>query len=200
MGKGRISKEEYEYRLAETAKLLVRRRGYLDVERELARRFGVDMRTTRKWIRAVKERWKAEASEEDVEASRADLVAQLDAVITAAWNHVEVVKDKDGNPLLDQNQTLTDGSPNPGYLKPIVRPAARVQHVLHAVSQLRALKGADKPVTKHVQLDADLNVMPDIGVLPDKVADGLRKALSDMAPDGDIRKLAGEWFTDNKDT
>lgn len=193
-GKGRVSPEEYDYRLSETAKLLVRRRGYLDVERELAKKFNVDMRTCRKWIRAVKERWRQDASTEDADESRADLIAQLDAVLTQAWNHAEPIKNGAGEIVLDEAEFLPDGQRNPGYKKPLMRPAARIQHILHAVSQLRALKGADKPVKQHLELSGDINAMPDVSVLPDAVAEALRKALTEGAPGGSLHALAGEWF------
>src|SRR4051812_18780849 len=119
MSKGRVSTEELISRLQETARLLVRRRSYSEVESELARKFGVDDRTARKWIKKVKDAWRAQASTESADESRDDLVAQLDAVLAASWNHTVIVKDSSGNPILDQNPTLADGRPNPGYLKPL---------------------------------------------------------------------------------
>jgi hypothetical protein len=195
MGKpGRVSKEELELRLAETARLLVRKRSYMDVERELAARFGVDMRTARKWIRTVKRAWTEAADVESAEDARADLIAQLDAVLTEAWNHKEIVRDKEGNPVLDQNATLTDGRPNPGYQKPLVMSKPKIQNILHAVSQLRALRGADRPIKHSVKLDADINAMPDIEAIPDAVQSELRKELEKLTNNGDLRSLAGEWF------
>lgn len=195
MGKGKVSDEEMALRLAETARLLVRLRSYVAVEAELARRFGTNERTSRKWIKKVKDAWRANADTETSEEARGDLIAQLDAVLVAAWNHTVVIKDGAGNPVLDQAPTLANGQPNPGYMKPLVKTEAKVQQILHAISQLRALRGADKPARAHVTLDGDINVMPDIGVLPISVAASLRAELERIAPDGDLRQLAGQWFS-----
>ena len=194
MPKGRISLEEMELRLAETSRLLVRRRSYVDVERDLARMYGVNARTARKWIRKVKERWKAEADVEGADDARVDLVQQLDAVLAAAWTNMVIVKNKEGDPILDENPTLPNGAPNPGYKKPLVRNEPKVQHILHAVSQLRAIKGVDRPAKSHVTIDGDLNVMPDISALPEAVAEQLRKELEKLSPDGKLTTLAGEWM------
>lgn len=194
MGKGRVSAEEMELRLAETARLLVRRRSYVDVERDLANRFGVDARTARKWIRKVKDRWRAEADVEGQDDARVDLVQQLDAVLAAAWTNMVIVKDKEGNPILDENPVLANGAPNPGYKKPLVRNEPKVQHILHAVSQLRAIKGVDRPAKAHVTLDGDINVMPDVAALPEEVAKQLRAELEKLSPDGKLSTLAGEWM------
>lgn len=193
-GKGRVAPEVMEERLAETARLLVRRRSMFEVERELARKYSVHTRTTRKWIRRVREQWRAEADVETAVDARADLIQQLDAVLGIAWNNVEIVCDDNGNAVLDGAEFLPDGKRNPGFGKPLVRNAPKVQHVLHAVSQLRALRGADKPEHKIVTLDGDLNVMPDVGALPDAVAEKLRKELEALTPGGDLRQIAGEWF------
>jgi hypothetical protein len=188
MPKGKVSAEELELRLSETARLLIRRRSYTEVERELSNRYSVDARTTRRWIRKVKDRWRAEADVEGAGDARADLVQQLDAVLASAWSHMVIVKDADGNPVVDQNPS------SPGFGKPLVRNEPKTQQILHAISQLRALKGADRPIQAKITLDGDINLMPDVSVLPDEVAAQLRKALEAVAPDGDLRKLAGEWM------
>jgi hypothetical protein len=193
MAKGRVSEEELQNRLSETARLLIRRRSYLDVERGLAQAFKVDKRTARKWIAKVKAQWRADAAVETADESRDDLIQQLDAVIALAYSNTVVIKDSKGDPVLDQAQLLPNGQPNPGYMKPLVKADPKIQHILHAVSQLRALKGADRPAKHHVTLDGDINVMPDVEALPDTIAAELRRHLEEISG-GDIRKLAGEWF------
>lgn len=186
----KASKDQVDERLRDTERLLIRRRSYSDVERELANKHGVTKRTARKWIQQVRARWREESDAEDAPEARAALVEQLNAVISDAWNHREVVKDGDGKVVLDQNPA------SPGYGKPILKPSPRHQQILHAVSQLRALQGADKPAKAVVTLD--LPPLPDVGALPDSVQDSLRKALEAVAPNGDVRQLAGEWIREEK--
>lgn len=185
---GKASKDQLDERLRDTERLLVRRRSYSDVERELSGTHKVSKRTARKWITAVRARWRAEADTETADDSRAALIAQLDAVIASAWSHAEVVKNDDGTVVVDMDPSSR------GYGKPVLKPAPKHQQVLHAVTQLRALLGADKPNRTIVTLDGDLNMLPDLPVLPETVEKQLRSALQAIAPGGDLRQLAGEWF------
>lgn len=186
---GRVSKQEHEERLAETEQALVRLRSSYRVEQHLAKKFGVDERTARKWMAAVRKRWREAAVEVDRQAHRDELAATLNEVIFQAMNKSFIVKNEDGTVVLDANPN------SPTFGKPVVKANPDLQRVLHAVSQLRSMFGTDSPTVTKVQVSPDLESMPDVSKMGPEGAKAMEAWLKTIAPSGDIAALAGEWFT-----
>ncbi len=180
----RVSKEEYEERLAETEQAMIRLRSAYRVEATLARKYNVDQRTVRKWMKAVRDRWKANASEVDVDERREDVAAMVNDVIFQAMNRSFIVKNPDGTVVLD-----------PATGKPVVKANPDLQKVLHAISHLRAIYGVDATSTIKVKVSPDVTKLPDFTKLPPEALPHMEELLKSIAPDGDLGKLAGEWFT-----
>lgn len=186
--KGRVSQEEYEEQLAETETAIVRLRSAYRVEQHLAKKFNKDPRTCRKWMQVVRQRWRESAVEVDKEAHRNDIAATLNEVIFQAMNKSYIVKNDDGTVVVDQNPN------SPGFGKPIVKSNPDLQRVLHGVVQLRALFGTDESTSIAVRVSKDVDAMPDLSKLSPEGVKHLEGFLKTVAPDGDIAKLAGEWF------
>lgn len=185
----RVAQEQYEEQLAETEAAMVRLRSSYRVETTLAKKFSVHPRTVRKWMAAVRKRWKASASEIDRESHRNDLAATLNEVIFQAMNKSFIVKNDDGTVVVDTNPA------SPTYGKPIVKANPDLQRVLHGVMQLRSLYGVDAPAKAIVaHLSPDIDRMPDLTNLPEAGRAGLEAMLKSVAPNGDLTQLAGDWF------
>ena len=180
----RVSKEEYEERLADTEQTMIRLRSAYRVETTLSRKHNVDQRTVRKWMKAVRDRWKANAAEVDKDERREDLAAIVNDVIFQAMNRSFIVKQPDGTVVLD---------PQTG--KPVVKANPDLQKVLNAISHLRAIYGVDAASTVKVKVSPDVTHLPDFNKLPPEAIAPMEALLKSVAPDGDISKLAGEWFT-----
>lgn len=185
---GRVSQEIYEEQLAETEQAIVRLRSAYRVEQYLAKKFKVNPRTARRWIEAVRKRWRACAVEVDKDAHRDDIAATLNEVIFQAMNKSFIVKNDDGTVVVDTNPN------SPGFGKPIVKQNPDLQRVLHGIVQLRALYGVDAPSSVNVRVSKDIDAMPDLTKLPADGVTKLEEFLKTVSPDGDISKLAGEWF------
>jgi hypothetical protein len=195
----KVSRLVYEERLAACEQAMIRLRSAHRVEQEMKAKFGVDDRTARKWMRAIKKKWKEEAEAEgyDRTTMRVEMDRTLNEVLAAAMNRTIIVKDKDGNPMLDQNPN------SPTYGKPLVKANPDLQRVLHACIQLRALHSLDQPTRAHVTVAPDITASLDIEKLikdkPD-AQEHLKKLLESVSPDGTLGALAGEWFrTDSPD-
>lgn len=187
MRKGPLKREEQDRRHLDAEKLLIRR-GYVGAVAELCKIYPIEERTAKRYLAKVREKWRETSSIATVEDMRDEVRAQIEAVAAAAWNKTAIVKNKDGTVVVDQDPNSAT------FGKPMVKAEADTKTVLRTISHRRALDGLDKPVMQHVKLDSDVTAMPDIAALPDAVADKLRKELTALAPDGDLRKLAGEWF------
>lgn len=185
---GRVTQEVYEEQLAETEQAITRLRSGYRVEQHLARKFKVNPRTARKWMQVVRQRWRDAAVEVDKEAHRNDIAAILNDVIFQAANKSLIVKNDDGTVVVDTNPN------SPGFGKPIVKSNPDLQRVLHAVIQLRSLYGTDATTTVAVRVSKDLDAMPDLSKLSPEGVQHLEGLMKTIAPDGDISKLAGEWF------
>ncbi len=147
---GRITKLEYESRIADTEEHIVRLRSSPRIIRVMAAKYRVDPKSVANWIREVYDRWAAEATEVNREARRNEMRATLNTVVSMALNKSTVLKDINGNPMID---AVTQ--------KPITRALPDIKSVLDATKQLRALDGLDAPVRVDARLDGDSSLKLD---------------------------------------
>lgn len=187
----RTTQEIYAQRLAETEQTMIRLRSSYRVEKHLAEKFGVLPRQVRRWMHQIRVKWKAEATTEDQdrEALRAEMHQTLNDILAQAMQRTVIVKDADGNPLLDQ-----------ATKRPIVKSNPDLQRALHACIQLRNLHALDEPAKSHVKvtMSTDLNALPNYDALKPEHVEKLREIVTAIAPNGDLKDLAGEWFREDK--
>lgn len=99
----RTDDDEIARRLDETETLMARRLSTSRVSQLVAAKYGVTERQARKYIRKIRDRWAAESSSQDRSAKRDQLRATAEAIVSAALNKSEVVRDAAGNPVLDSS-------------------------------------------------------------------------------------------------
>lgn len=178
----RTSLHQIAERLAFTSQAMTRLRATHLVLREVSQHFGVNERTVVGWMRKVREQRRAEASDVDREVARDQLRADYNAVVSMALNRTEVVKDKDGGPMLDSSG------------RPMVRAKPDLGHALQALRELANLDGLPEPVKHEHKVEAKVDAAPDLGGLTsEQLAAGMAFVTS-LAPDGDMAKLLGEHF------
>lgn len=115
--------------------LLVRRVRTCDIERAMGSQFRLEPRSVRKYISRVHDRWRAEAEASPRSQRRNHLRQNLEDLYQRSINAREVVRDKDGNPVLDaSNRPVT-------YPRPDVRAAVGVS------DKLAKLDGLYEPLT-----------------------------------------------------
>lgn len=192
----RASQEVFAARLAETEQTMIRLRSSYRVEQALSQKYNVQRRQVRRWMQQVRKKWKEEASgeEQDRTTLRADMDKTLNEIIAQAFTRTVVVKDADGNPMLDPNPNSNT------YGKPIIKANPDLQRALHALIQLRALHALDQPAQIHHKVDvsADLKKLPTVAALTDSAREKLRDLLKEVSPGGDLMALAGDWFDDKR--
>lgn len=138
--RGRVTKLEFEERLADTEQYLLRFRSRTRVMSFLGKKWDVTPSTVSHWITKVHERWRANAKATNRDEKRDEAEATLNEVIFLAMNRtrsVTVMED-----IVDPETGQVTGS----RAKTVQRPDPDNQRVLHAVAQLRALNGLDAPV------------------------------------------------------
>jgi hypothetical protein len=185
----RISQEEMAERLADTAELMVRLRSSYQVERHLARKYGVNPRTCRDWMAKVRAARRAEASSVDVDNLRDDMRESLNTVAALALGRNAVVKNDDGTVVMTE-VTRPDGSIE---RRPTYRANPDLQRALHALRELMHLDGLPKVVKHELKVDAEVTAMPDLKKLGPSAAKAMGEFLKELAG-GDLSKLAGDWF------
>lgn len=196
-----MSQDEHDKRVAETQQLLLTVRRDAHVQRQLADRWDITHRQARNWIRKAYAKWAADAKEhgdpiEVREARRNKARETYETVIAIAFNRTEVVKNDDGEVVLDEREMLPDGRKNPRYKLPIERPKPDLVRVVTALLGMRHLDGLNEPTKLEVDITGTLEErLPDLDSLPQGVRDHLVAGLEKLAPNGDLRKLAGELFS-----
>ena len=188
----RVPQEVWEERLAYCAEMMSRLRSTTAVVHACKAKYGVDKRTVIRWVAKVRGQRRAEASMVDVDARRDDIRTSFDAIYAIAMGRTTVVKDADGNPVME-TVTRADGST---ITKPSAKPNPDLQRALHALREIVHLDNLAKPAElKHVvKLDADVAVMPDLAAMGPAAAEALRAFLQTISPGSDVSAIAGADF------
>lgn len=146
----RLSNGERERRIRDTENHLIRLGRTRAVEEALSKRYGVARRTVRKWIQWVRAEWAEQAKEEEKalgmtirEARRLQHRQMLQDLWAQAASRTEVVRDKEGNVVMEERD---------GDTRPAVRPNPNYHAMLQASKQLRYLDALDQPAVKHVHM------------------------------------------------
>lgn len=87
--------------LADTERALVELVTPSRVIEALTRKYDVDTRTANQWVATVRRRWERLREGVPIEERRSQLVAMVENVYASAVNHSEIVRDSDGEPMLD---------------------------------------------------------------------------------------------------
>lgn len=201
----RASVEDYAARLAETEQAMIRLRSSFRVEQALCSKYGVSPRNVRRWMHQVRKKWKVEAAGEELDRTnqRQDMHSTLNEILFQALNRTQVVKDANGDPILDPASIVRDVAGNPvldanGRMsgRPMVKANPDLQRALHACIQIRGLHALDEPTKNKVEIDLskDLKQLPDLGALKPDSVEMLRALIKSVAPDGDLKQLAGDWY------
>lgn len=178
---------------------MVKLRSEYRIHQYIMAKWKVSKRTVERWEKEVRAQWAAAAEAEPDpqkrrERRRNQMRADLDTAMAEAMNRTMIVKDSDGNPMLDPREMLPTGEKNPNYQRPITRPHPDIQRFLHACNQLRHLDGLDEPAKAQLHVTGLGDSLPDLDSLPEVARKHLVAGLHAMAPDGDLRKLAGDLF------
>lgn len=152
----RISAVEMRQRLRDTERHLVRLGTTGAVEEALSKKYGVNERTVRAWIKKVREQWEAEALAEEQELGiplrevrRQHIRQMLLDIHAQAQSRSRVVKDAKGDPVIVED-------PNTGEKRPLTRNDPNTSASLQVIKQLRFLDALDQPRVKHVHLSGAL--------------------------------------------
>lgn len=193
---------EWDARLAEVEQMMLTVRRPTVVQRQLAEKYGVTTRTVRKWIAKVDAKWAEHAAQfacpDDVREARRNKARETyELVISLALARTEVVKNEDGSVAFDDREYLTDGSKNQNYKRPITRAKPDLVRAVTAMLGIRHLDGLDAPKKTELAITGIGDRLPDLDSLPQSVRDHLVAGLEQLAPNGDLRKLAGDLFTSN---
>lgn len=184
--------------IAETEDAMLKLRSPHRVHEYIGRKWKIEKRQVQRYMEKVRAKWREQAARTptpELREQRRDYMrATLDHMIHDSLMRTEVVKDADGNPLLDDREFLADGSRNPNYKRPVTRPAPDRRAALYALRLLKDLDGLDEPVKSQVEVLGLADKLPDLDSIPNGPREHLVAALEAMAPDGDLRKLAGELF------
>lgn len=193
--------EEMERRLAYCEEVMLIGGPQYRQEQLIAQRFGVSPRQARNYQVKVRERWRArrESIPEDVRQERRQRSRErLELILATAMNRTEVVKNADGEVVLDDREHLPDGSRNPNFRKPFTRPAPYLAAAIRADKALRELDGLNEPFKVQHEHTGLVERLPDLASVPATARRHLEAAVEAMAPDGDLRKLAADLFVVEK--
>lgn len=106
-GDKRASIDELATRLREVEEAMARRVPRTQMEAAFAKRWGCSERTVRRYTQLVREKWRKEAEGEDRVARRDAMRASLNGIFNKAVMRVTVVRDANGQPIVDP----TTGNP-----------------------------------------------------------------------------------------
>ncbi len=191
----RIPPETLQLQLAETEEAMVTLRSSFRVETHLAKKWDVTPRQVRRWMAAVRKRWRDNATLDGRELKRDDMRETLAAILRTAMLRTETVKGDDGLTIYAQHPDGTRRLNANGFPIPMTRPKPDLQRALHACAQLRHLDALDEPYRAKLIIDAELDAMPDLKAMDAEGFEHLRELLTSVSPDKDLRKLAGGLFT-----
>lgn len=186
--------EELANRLAFTAEMMVRLRSAYRVQLEVSKHFGVTTRAVRGWMKRVRE---LRRDEDDVTTrimKRNDMRASFDMAASLAISRTQVVKDKDGNPVMEE---VWDPRANQVVRRVAMRPNPDLQKFLHACRELVHLDGlAETAPTQPIKVEVEQAKIPDLAKLPPAVAAKAAEAMRGyvQALGGTVDAVAGEWF------
>lgn len=133
-----------EAKLRDTERHLVSLGHRASVVEVLSKKYSVTSYTVESWINKVRRRWAKQAEEEEKalgvplrEGRRTHLRFMLLEIHAKASARTEVVRDKNGNVVIENG-------------RPVVRPNPNLQASLQVMRQLRALDALDAPRVQHV--------------------------------------------------
>jgi hypothetical protein len=178
----RTTPEELEERLLDTERSILRARSYSEVQARLAKKYGVDGRTVRTWIKKARQRWRDRSTEDDRPMMRDEVREKFRDVYALALAKNVVVKNPDGTVAFDAQG------------EPVRQPTPDLRAALHAARELVHLDGLAEPVRAEVKLEADVSSAPDLAALTTEQRAALDAYLKTLAPGGDVSALAGETF------
>jgi hypothetical protein len=189
--------------LADVEQIMLTVRRPLLVQQHIATRFGVSLRTARRYVSEVYKKWRDHEKQFDTapalrESRRNNARATFELVVALAINRTEVVKNEDGKVLLDEREFLGDPAlkqRNPAFKLPVTRPKPDLMRVIHALNAWRHLDGLDEPLKAQLNIVGLGESLPDLDAMPEEARRHLVAGLEAMAPGGDLRKLAGDLFT-----
>lgn len=193
MAKGRTKDLLHEKHIAETEKILIRRRSYYDAMTQIVQTFSVPERTARRWIETVRKQWKVEGTTElfDRTALRVEMHHSLQMGIALALNRTQLVKEKDGRIVYDPASVERDAQGNIVAGRPTIRANPDLQRYFYGLSTLARLHGLDEPARVKIDVDADLNLAPDLSKLKPDQVEKIREALTVLAG-GNLDDLIGD--------
>jgi hypothetical protein len=182
----KVPPETKARQLAETEEAMVKLRSEFRILDHIGRKWSVAPRTVQRWMKEVRDRWRAEASarpsDEIRDQRRDDMRKTLGTIVTEAMTRVVQAKDGDGKWLVDEKG------------KPVMRLLPDLQRALHALAQLRHLDGLDAPQRAEISVTGVGDQLPDLAALPQAARDALEAGITALAPNGDLRQLAAELF------
>lgn len=190
----KITQEEQAERMAFCAEQMIRQRSSYRVEQSMHARFGMDARTARRYMQRVRLARRSEASAIDKDLRRDEARAAFETIFVLAINRTQLVKNEDGSVVLDQRPKLPNGQANPNYQMPLTRQNADLQRATHAQREIVHLDGLNEPTKAELKIDGDVGLMPDLKNFGPAAATALGDFLKEIAPGGDISKLAGDIF------
>lgn len=195
----KLSQDEHDRRVAEVQQMLLTVRRSTTVQRNIAERYGITTRQARTWIQRAYAKWredeKALGTPEQVREARRDKARDTyETVIGIALNRTEVVKNEDGEVVLDEQEFLANGNRNPSYKRPLTRPRPDLVRVVTALLGIRHLDGLDQPTKLELEFTGLEERLPDLDSMSDVARAHLVAGLEAIAPGGDLRKLAGDLF------
>lgn len=171
----------------------------------IGRRWKLEKRQVQRYMQKVRQRWEEQATfapkPEVREYRRNHTRATLDAIIHDSLMRTEIVKNEDGSVVMDEREYMQDGlTKNPNYKRPLTRPNPDRRAALYAVRLLASLDGLNEPIKSQLEVTGLGERLPDLDSLNPDAHRLLVAALEAQAPNGDLRKLAGELFTSHART
>lgn len=126
----RTDNDEIARRLDEVETLMARRLSTSKVCQWAAAKYSITERQARKYVQKIRERWAAESSTVDRAAKRDQLRATAESIVAHALSRSEVVRDADGNPIVD-----------PTTNRPLVREVPDLKTAIRGADVLARLDG-----------------------------------------------------------
>jgi hypothetical protein len=189
---------------ADTEKALTSLRATSLVAAHLMKQWSISERTAMRWIAEVRATWGEEAKLVDRDSKRTDMRQTLGMMITSAMTRTELVRDADRQYVFAMERvTLPNGEigerrklDKNGHPIPMTRAKPDIRAALYACAQLRALDALDEEHTTKLVIDDMRDSIPDLSVLDAEQYEKLQALLHSVAPNSDLRTLAGELFRD----
>jgi hypothetical protein len=200
----KMSPDRKERMLAETEEAMLKLRVPYRVHEHIGRKWSIEKRQVQRLVAEVERRWRERSKSLDKiemrELRRDRQRETLDMMIQDALMNQVPVKNEDGSVVLDDREFITDRETggqvaNPNWKKPFMRPAPDRRSALYALRLLANLDALNEPIKATLDIPQLGDQLPDLDSLPDDAHKKLVQALEAMAPDGDLRKLAGELFS-----